>query len=229
MAKPRLRTDGPDKTAVQNVLAYTLEATLRLLHPIIPFITEEIWQALPQTSGTICLSAYPISDAARSDANALAAINTTIDAIRALRNVRAELNIPQGTRLQAVAIPSDEAAKIALTESAALIAELAKLTGPLEIHPATPSAGKWVGSPITGAEMLLEIGDALDTGKERERIDKELAAIAKQIERAEGMLNNASFVERASAEKVEEERKRLADWQEKQSKLQERRRLFADA
>ena len=79
---------------------------------------------------------------------------------------------------------------------------------------------------IDDAEVFLDLGDALDVEQENARIEKELTAIAKQIERAEGMLNNPSFVERATPEKVEEERKRLADWQEKQTKLAERRRLF---
>ena len=86
--------------------------------------------------------------------------------------------------------------------------------------------GKWVGTPLGWGELYLNIGETVDMSKELERIEKELTAIAKQIERAKGMLNNPSFVERATPEKVEEERKRLADWQEKQTKLAERKRLF---
>ena len=226
MAKPRLRSEGQDKQTAQNVLAHTLETTLRLLHPILPFITEEIWQTLPHAGETICIAEYPQQSAAFQDAAACAAIGTTMDATRAIRNLRAELGIAPGVKLSAAVVPTTETTRTALTENAGLIAELARLGEPLAIAEIAPAVGKWVSSPITGAEILLEVGDALDTGKETERIEKELTTIAKQIERAEGMLGNPSFVERATPEKVEEERKRLADWQEKQTKLAERKRLF---
>lgn len=151
----------------------------------------------------------------------------TIETTRALRNLRAELGIAPGARLTAAALPTTATARAALTANADLIANLARLET-LKLVEAAPSAktGRWVGTPIEDAEVFLEIGDALDIGKEIERIDKELAAVAKQIERSEGMLNNPNFVQRANPEKVEEERRRLADWQEKRAKLEERRRLF---
>jgi valyl-tRNA synthetase len=227
LAKSRLRAEGAERSAAQNMLANVLETTLRLMHPIIPFITEEIWQALPHQGDTISLAPYPEANAAWDDA-AEAAMALTIEATRTLRNLRAELNIAPGVRLAAAAFPTGDTARETLAANADLIAGLARLEV-LQITSAAPTAetGKWVGSPVTGAEVFLNIGDALDIDKELERIDKELAAVAKQIERSEGMLNNPNFVERANPEKVEEERRRLAEWQEKQAKLQERRRLFA--
>lgn len=156
-----------------------------------------------------------------------AAIETTIEATRALRNLKAELNIPPGTRLQAVARASRPEVAAALTANAALIQELARLAEPLCMGEALPEGGKWVGTPITGAEILLEIGDALDMGKELERIEKELQSIAKEIARCEGKLGNPSFVERANAEVVAVERQRLNDWREKQGQLKARKLLFA--
>lgn len=238
MAKSRLRAEGTSdadrqaKQDAQNTLAFVLETTLRLLHPMIPFITEEIAHALPGWKGrddeTISLAAYPEPMPEWNDAEAVAALETTLEATRALRNLRAELGIAPGVRLSAAALPASEGTRLALSETASLITDLARLSG-LTIADAAPAAetGKWVGTPITGAEVFLEIGDALDIHKELERLDKELASVAKQIERSQGMLGNANFVERATPAKVEEERQRLTEWQEKQSRLQERRRLFA--
>ena len=150
-----------------------------------------------------------------------------IEATRSLRNLRAELGIAPGVRLKAMALPAAEQADETLTANRELIAELARLAT-LEIGRAAPTAesGKWIGTPINGAEVFLEIGDALDIGKEVARIEKELAEIEKQIARCEGMLSNPSFAEKAPPEKIQQERDRLIGWQEKRSKLQERQSLL---
>ncbi len=228
MAKPRLRPESMERTTAQNVLAFTLEQTLRLLHPIVPFITEEIWQALPHRGESLILAEYPIGAPEWNDAEAEAAVALTIDATRALRNLRAELGIAPGIRLSAAIVSSDTVVRGTLSSHSELMVTLARLAR-FDVLDSSPSGEqeKWVGTPITGGEMFLEIGETLDIGKEAERIDKELAAIQKEIERAEGKLGNASFVERARPEVVEEERKRLTAWQEKQAALVERKRLFA--
>lgn len=227
MAKPRLRSEGEARSTIQNMLVFVLETALRLLHPMIPFITEEIWQVIPHQGETICLAPYPQVNPAWDSPEATAAIETTIEATRALRNLKAELNIPPGTRLQAVAVVSRPEVAEALVANAPLIQELARLSEPLAVSETAPQGGKWVGTPITGAEILLEIGDTLDMGKELERIEKELQSIAKEIARCEGKLGNPSFIERANAEVVAVERQRLNDWREKQGQLEARKRLFA--
>ena len=231
LAKPRLREAGQDKTDAQNTLAFVLDTTLRLMHPMIPFITEEIWQALPgRVEGeSLIMAEYPTSLQEWNDPKAEAQIAILIEATRAFRNLRAELGIAPGVRLTAQALATGETAKTSLTVNRDLIASLARL-GSLELvdTPPTAETGKWIGTPIAEAEVFLEIGDALDMDKERERIDKELSEIEKQIVRCEGMLGNASFVDRATPEKVATERERLSGWQEKQSKLQERKKLFTE-
>jgi valyl-tRNA synthetase len=242
MSKVRLRSeDAADRANAQNMLAYVLETTLRLLHPIIPFITEEIWQALvgsrewavgsggdTSLPSTICLAPYPETVVEWHDEAAERGMELTIEATRALRNLRAELGIAPGVRLTAAVVAGDAQTQETFAANAELIANLARLQT-LQLTATAPGAesGKWIGTPIAGAELFLEIGDALDIGKELQRIDKELAEVAKQIARSEGILGNAKFVERASAEIVEKERGLLINWQEKQSKLEERRRLFA--
>ncbi len=231
LAKPRLRAEEADpaeRSVAQNMLAYVLEVTLRLLHPIIPFITEEIWQSLPHSGETICTAPYPEAIAEWKDADAEAAIGITIDATRAFRNLRSELGISPAPKLQAAVVAGSGEALSTLTSNRDLIAGLARLSS-LTIVDSAPDAtsGVWIGSPISGAEVFLEIGETVDLKKERDRIDKELASIAKEIERSEGKLANPNFVERANPEVVEKERSVLADWQEKQAKLTERRKVFS--
>src|SRR5205823_4804085 len=124
---PRLRAEGAERATAQNMLAYVLETTLRLMHPILPFITEEIWQTLPHQGETISLAAYPEANAAWDDPAAEEAMVLTIEATRALRNLRAELNLAPGVRLPAAALPANEEARATLAANADLIANLARL------------------------------------------------------------------------------------------------------
>ncbi len=128
MAKPRLQSEGADGSTVRNMLAYVLETTLRMLHPIVPFITEEIWQKLPHIGDTICTAQYPQMMEEWRDPEAEAAIEITIDATRALRNVRAELGISPAPKLAGAAVPSTSVSRSTLIANAGLIAGLARLS-----------------------------------------------------------------------------------------------------
>ncbi len=260
MAKPRLRGEGAARQTAQNMLAYVLETTLRLLHPLMPFITEEIWQALHQGTGnreqgtgevtggadaienrkskiensTICLAPYPQAEGLEAwrDDRACQAIAYAIAATRTIRNLRVELSIAPGVRLTAAIVTANKAANAALRETGDLIVDLARLqSAPLFLTSApTPEngqSGKWIGTPGDDMEVFLEIGDAMDMDKERARIQKELDAVAREIERSQAKLDNAGFVARAKPEVVDEERGRLLAWQDKRSKLEERARIFA--
>ncbi len=261
MAKPRLRGEGASRRAARNMLAYVLEITLRLLHPLMPFITEEIWQALTQekgerkkekgedtggeasasskqqtTNNTICLAPYPQAGGleAWKDAEACQAIAYAVAATRTIRNLRVELSIAPGVRLTAAIVTANASANAALRETGDLIVDLARLqSAPLFLasapSPENGQSGKWIGTPGEDMEVFLEIGDAMDMDKERARIQKELDAVAKEIERSQAKLGNAGFVARAKPEVVDEERGRLLAWQDKQSKLEERARIFAPA
>src|SRR5207247_758719 len=156
--------DPDDRSLARTILATTLETTLRLLHPIAPFITEEIWQVLPREEETIMRAPYPEADPSWEEhAEAEEARGRIIETIRARR---------------------------ILSENAALIANLAR-TSEFAILDAAPSDdGKWASSPVAGAEAWLEIGEAYDAESERARIEKELAALAKEMEGLEARLSN---------------------------------------
>ena len=227
MCKPRLQPGVADSETARNVLAFVLETTLRLPHPVVPFISEEIWQQLPHTGNTICTAPYPMADPEWHDADAEDAMQVVIEATRALRNLRAELGIAPAPWLLAAAVPASTATTKALSASAPIIASLARLSElSIRQNAPDPETGRWIGSPITGAQVFLELGDSLDVGRELGRIEKELASVAREIERASAKLANPSFVERADPDIVAKERAILADWQEKHAKLVERRSLF---
>jgi valyl-tRNA synthetase len=234
LAKPRLRDEGADGETVCTVLYYTLEATLRLLHPMTPFITEEIWQALVQKGSkpsarplTLTFASYPQAEESFFHPAAETQMERVIEATRTLRNLRAELGLPPGPRLLGAVVPSDPVAAAALSDNNALVVHLARLSD-LQMRDAPPSAceGRWVGAPIEGAEVFLEIGEALDVPKELERIVKEIARIEKDLEKSHAKLSNPQFVEKAPAEVVERERQFTASLEQKREKLLARRAML---
>lgn len=250
LAKPRLRDEGEDGKTVRAVLYSTLETMLRLLHPMTPFITEEIWQALVQKEGgrgeeekgrrgdthhapltthhsTLTFAPYPQADESCFHPAAETQMARVIEATRALRNLRAELGLPPGPRLLGAAVPSDPVAASALSDNTDLVAHLARLSD-LQMRDAPPSSseGRWVGAPIEGAEVFLEIGEALDVPKELERIAREIANIEKDLERSRTKLENPQFAEKAPAEIVERERQFAASLEEKREKLVARRAML---
>lgn len=238
IAKLRLQSDRG--AAVRQILAHVLEATLRLLHPVIPFLTEEIWQALPHQGETICLAPYPQADTLfLTDQEAAAAMERVMEATRAFRNLRAELSVPPTARPEGRILLWDEEVKKALELSADIVQELARLQS-LHLLPVTRGADQsslppshhpsehWVTTPLAGAEAHLNLGDAVDVAKERERILRELEAIQKQIARSESLLGNPQFLERAKPEVVAKERATLAQWQAKKEALLRRQQALGE-
>jgi valyl-tRNA synthetase len=248
LIKPRLRAEGEERAGAQAMLRQVLETTLRLMHPMIPFITEEIWQALESTTNdqrpttndesltpntqrltpnlTIMLAEYPVADESLFDPVAEARMGLVIESTRALRNLRAELGLPPGQRLLAAVVPGNPDAGKTFTDNNDVIVSLARLTN-LQIHDTAPSGeGKWVGSPVSGGEVFLEIGEALDVPKELERIDKELASVEKDLAGSNAKLGNEQFTGKAPEAIVAKEREYNASLVEKREKLEARRALL---
>jgi valyl-tRNA synthetase len=230
LVKPRLRDAGEEKARAQALLRHVLETTLRLMHPMVPFITEEIWQALggPQmgVAETIQYADYPEADASLFDEGAEERMAAIIGSIRAFRNLRAELGLPPGQKLLGAVVPADRTAGGLFTENNDMIAGLARLSD-LQVHTEAPSGeGTWVGTPVAGGEVFLEIGEALDIPRELERIAKELASVEKDLAASTGKLSNAQFTDKAPAAIVDKERAHNAGLTEKREKLLARRGLL---
>ncbi len=215
LVKPRLAVKGSETNlAAQSTLTYVLSNTLKLLHPFMPFITEEIWLSLPHKGESIMVSDYPSVKDSLNFPEAERNVGIMLNAIRAIRNRRAEMNVPT-KRLAKVIIVTNEPNLFADKEP--YFARLASASG---IEVADKCADEGTVRIVTDAcEIFLPLADIVDTEAERERLAKELATAENEIKRAEGKLNNAEFVAKAPEKVVNAEKEKLAKFQALAEKL----------
>jgi valyl-tRNA synthetase len=220
----KLQLLSPDEAVqrgTRRTLVRTLETALRLAHPIIPFITEELWQKIAPLAGkkgdTIMLQPYPKSQPEKVDPAAEREMEELKRWTIAARNLRSEAKIPPGERVPLYATVMPSAA------SAPAIAALARLSV-LEKRDPLPDSNAPV-AVIGNARMMLF--KAVDPAAERTRLAKEVARLGTEIAKAKAKLGNASFVERAPAKVVEQERERLAGFEASLSKLKEQLQKLA--
>jgi len=219
LVKPRLYdgSDESNKTA-QQVLAYVLINSLKLLHPFMPFITEEIFSFLPHGEESIVISKWPeYTDnlVFEEDEKRMAVV---MGAIRGVRNLRTQMNVPPSKRAR-ITIVTDNTELFAGTEK-----YFEKLAGASETVVASDMAGideNAVNTVVEGATVYIPLDDLVDREKEVERLTKEQATLISEIKRAEGKLNNAGFVDKAPEKVVNEEREKLAKYKDMLAKVEE--------
>ncbi len=206
LSKPALySSDGERRTDTVSVLVYVLRALLKLAHPIIPFVTAEIYDSLPGNDAEdIMISKYPepLGKVYRKDAREMRAV---LELIHDVRNLRAEMNVSQSTRTAIYLIPKDGYEKL-VKRSADYIE---KLAGGNAIIIGKRPDEKATELVTQIAEVYLPLGQLIDFDKERERLEKELKAIKSELARASGKLSNPGFAAKAPAHLVEEERAKL--------------------
>ena len=227
MAKIRLRSDDNGESSPLPVLAYVLERLLRLLHPFMPFITEEIWQTLtgylpeePGGSEALIISRYPVADDSLVDGEAEAEIETVIQIVRGIRNVRAEFRIPATHTLQA-SVDAPEIGDVIAAE-AGTIKTLARA------EPALVGAADHAGDTRDSVAIVIDkgtvtipLGGLVDLGKERERLAGELAEIDTNHMRVTKRLAEAQFMAKAPDGVVARERQRLVTLQDRRDRVAE--------
>lgn len=217
---PAERLRGTRRTLVR-----VLEAALRLAHPFMPFITEEIWQSIKGLAGksgdTIMLQPYPVADEAKIDTQAEADIEWLKAFINGIRNIRAEMNINPGKPLDVLLNHYNAEDERRLHDNEAFLKKLAKLDSVtlLTGSDAPPAAAALVGD----MEVLVPIAGLIDKEAELARLDKEIQKLTADAQRTTGKLSNASFVEKAPAEVIEKERAKLAEAEQAISRLNEQR------
>ncbi|RYZ40055.1 MAG: valine--tRNA ligase, partial [Myxococcaceae bacterium] len=223
LAKGSLYGEDPEaKDTTRAVLVYCLDRILRLMHPFMPFITEEIWQKLPMSRPTesICIAAYPEPDTARVDASAEAEMAPVIAAIEGVRTLRGESNLPPSAKVKAVVQSPDATTRELLERWRAYLMPLAGLSevqvGPPGAKP--PQAAAFVSGNL---EIYVPLAGLVDLDAERDRLKKEIARAEQELTSVQRKLDNPSFVARAPPDVVAKDQARVAELQERTVKLQD--------
>lgn len=216
--------DEAAKKNVQAVLAYVLDNTLRLLHPIMPFVTEAIWQEMPHDGESIVVAAYPEVKAELDNPTAEADFQSLTDLIKAVRTIRTEANAPMSTEIDVLIKTSDENLARIFDENSDYINRFVKPKS-LEISADVAAPKLAMTQVISGAEVYVPLEELIDLDEEIARLQGDLKKFAGEVKRAEGKLGNEKFVNNAPEAVVAEEREKLADWQAKlaatESRLEE--------
>ncbi|RLB10870.1 MAG: valine--tRNA ligase, partial [Deltaproteobacteria bacterium] len=213
---------GNEKQKKKNTLTTllnVLSAVLRLLHPFMPFVTEEIWQKLPGKRESIMVSKFPEAEDFFEDEQALKEIGLVMDVITAIRNVRGELRIPPSKRVNVVIDAPGQKAGI-LNEHVHHIKALAKVED-IQIGQGIEKPDSSATSVVEDISIYVLLKGLLNIEEEKKRIMKEIKKVQKDIEMFEKKLQNKNFVEKAPSHVVEEVREKLSMANEKFSKLEQ--------
>jgi valyl-tRNA synthetase len=213
--------DDAKKRMTQSVLAYVLERTQCLIHPFMPFISEEIWQHLPHRGETITLATWPQFEERYVATDAVREMNLLMEVIRAVRNIRAEMNVPMSRKIELMLKPNGETILTILRDNETFLRRFCNTESlTLDLHLGSPD--KAVTAVISGAELFLPLAGLIDIGQEVARLEKELQTLRGEIERIVKKMANPGFVAKAPAKVIEEEIAKQADYQDKYNKVQTR-------
>ncbi|HEY4554574.1 MAG TPA: valine--tRNA ligase [Bacillaceae bacterium] len=222
MAKlPLYGEDEAAKKTTRSVLAYVLDHTMRLLHPFMPFITEEIWQNLPHKGDSITIAEWPVPDTKHTDRAAAGEMKLLMDIIRAVRNIRAEVNTPMSKKITLMLKTKNEEIQRNLEKNRHFIE---RFCNPDELMISTnlPAPEKSMTAVVTGVELFLPLAGLINIEEEIARLEKEWDKWNREVERVQKKLSNERFVSKAPPAVVEEERAKEADYLEKRATVEER-------
>lgn len=214
IVKPRLYGDDREaKRAALYTLTYVMEKILKLLHPFIPFITEEIYSYLPTVEGYIITAEYPHYKEEDGMLEEEEKMNLIMDGIRNVRNVRAEMNVPPSKKAKIIIVPTDDK-RPAMEDGKEYFKSLASASE-VEIQDNKDGIPEdAVSVVIDGVELFIPLDELVDFEKEKERLNKERDKAISEIKRVEGKLNNPGFVNKAPAKLVEEEKAKKEKFEE---------------
>ena len=233
LSKVQLRGSEAEQRATRHTLVTVLEAVLRLAHPIIPFITEELWQKVSVTAGVrkadedafLMLQTYPTFDATKVDADAVARMTTIQAQIDSIRNLRSEMKLPPSQKMPLL-ISGPEAECAA---AAAYLQQLARLESVTHVEDLQQAAQGSVAPVAIVGDFKLMLKVEIDVKAERERLSKEAARLAGEVKKCQSKLGNERFVSKAPAAVVDTEKKRLAEFTALLAKVEEQLRKLPQA
>jgi valyl-tRNA synthetase len=222
MAKiPLYGEDTEARRETQSVLAHTLDQTLRLLHPFMPFLTEEIWQHLPHQGESITVATWPTDRTEFTNPEAEKEMTLLMEVIRSVRNIRAEVNVPLGKPIELL-IKAKSAENLTYLKRGEEV--IRRLTNPekLEIGQELKTPEKAMSAVLSGAEIYLPLAGLIDIEQEISRLEKELKKLDAEVERVDKKLANKGFVDKAPAHVIEEEKAKQKDYMEKREQVSAR-------
>ncbi|HLR14596.1 MAG TPA: valine--tRNA ligase [Bacillota bacterium] len=224
MAKiPLYGEDEQAKQMTRSVLAHVLDQTMRMLHPFMPFITEEIWQQLPHEGASITVADWPKVVPSYNHEEAVIEMNRLMDMIRSVRNIRAEVDTPMSREIRLYIRAENEEIVKELKKNERYIT---RFCNPSELHISTTADPneESMSAVVTGAEIFLPLEGLIDFEKEIARLEKELEKWNSEVERVVNKLGNEGFVKKAPESLVEAERKKEKEYIQKRDLVQERLR-----
>jgi valyl-tRNA synthetase len=208
------------------VVAQTFDVALRLLHPIMPFVTEALWRRFPgrPDAASISVAPWPASDHRAADATAAREFGLVQEVVGAIRAIRAEYGVPPGQPVRAVVSADSPTTIAALEQERGTITRLAKLSQLTLGENRERVGGHAVLSD--GSAVFVPLGDAIDLGRECGRLGAEVDRLARLVDSQEKKLGNEQFVARAPSEVVDRERQKLTVWREQREVLLKKRELL---
>lgn len=222
MSKEILTGDDEEaKVNTRNILAYVLDQTLRLLQPIMPFVTEELWQAMPHEGASIVTAAYPVEHAQLADGQAENDMAHLIDLIKAVRNIRADANAPMSSSVDLL-VKTDNADLKTLFETNHEYIERFCHPAKFEIGADLEIPKLAMSAVITDAEVYIPLAELVDLNDEADRLQKEVDKYTGEVNRSIKKLGNERFVANAPAEVVDSERQKQTDYEAKLTATKQR-------
>jgi len=207
-AKPIIAgTDAGAAAETRAAVAWALGQLLHLLHPFMPFITEELWQQVLEGKTPLIVAPWPSYDAKLTDRAATAELDWIVQLVSEIRAVRAEMNVPPAAQLPAILRDAGPAAQVRLADHGELVCRLARLSE-IKLHGNAAGAVQVV---VEGATVMLSLAGHVDVDKERARLTKEIDRVAGEAGKIERKLANSDFVAKAPPEVVQDQRERLAE------------------
>jgi valyl-tRNA synthetase len=219
--KTRLATPGDDREVARAVLVHVFDRALRLLHPIVPFVTEALWQKLPaHVDGTfLATTSWPTASASTEPSAAATEFELIRDIVDGIRRVRSEYNVPQSQTIEAFVVAATSAQRTLESESTLLMRLTKTALTAVERAPGGAAANVILSG---GTELIVPLEGLIDVAKECARLRTELAGLEKQLASLEARLENPGFVSRAPAQVVESERAKATEWRARRELLRTR-------
>ncbi len=225
LIKPRLYDeDCPTNKAAQYTLSYVLSGALELLHPFMPFITEEIWQKLPHEGESIVIASWPTYESSLDFKEEAKNMELIMSALGAIRNQRAEMNIPPSKK--ATVYIKTEKPEV-FNQGTLFFEKLASASEAIVVGEDFVPPANAVSCVVEGAQLFMPLDDLVDKEKELARLTKEKERLMGEIKRVEGKLNNQGFMAKAPQKVVEEERQKEAKYREMLEKVLESMKLYS--